>query len=439
MRDEKNRIALMYTAVSLVASAINYSYYPAMGHLLHLAEYGELQVIISIVMQFGTITICLSVINVNLIANNDRDESVSLVIALQRAAFWFAVAISAALFAVTESLKAYFHFSSTWPFLLIAPILLVQVVSSFWIGYLQGHRDFIGVSAYGLSIGAGKLFFSAALVAAGLGLFGGIAGFALGLLSGLAITRCAARRPLPRLRQALLWPNDRERRVVRTHFAYVAEVVVTLFAMSLLLSIDTLLVKHLFSRRFAGQYAGVATVARITFFAAAPLVTVMIPSISLDDRAGARKVFRHTMAITLGICAIGVAGTVLFSSAILAMLLGPGFVPRWSWLPPLTLMASSATVTNVMVNYLLALRSHGGVVVSLASLAVTALMIPAFHATVFQIIGSTLTGLLAGQLVFCVFFLHERKIARRPLVDGRRLLGQIPERATSHVTEDRTG
>lgn len=435
--DATNRRALMYTAASLVASAVNCLYYPAMGHLVRVEEYGELQVILAFVVQLNTITIGLSIVNVNLIANNDGTEGVSLVIALQRAAFWTAVAVSVVLCGTAGWLKAYFHFASSWPFLLIVPILLVQVVSSFWTGYLQGRRDFVGVFAYGLSIGAGKLLFSAALVAAGLSLLGGIAGFILALLFGLAVTRYAARHPPPRLRQALAWPNAGEWRAVRRHLAYVTEVVVTIFAMSLLLSVDTLLVKHLFPSRFAGRYAGAATTARIIFFAAAPLVTVMLPSISLADRPGARRVFRHTMAITVAICAIGVGCAALFAGPILAILLGGEFVPCASWLAPLGLVASAATVTNVMLNYLLALRSHAAVVVGLTSLVVAAPLILTFHATVLQIVGSTSAGLLAGHVVFCVVFFLDGRSVLRPPADGPHIAEPTPARPISRAGADR--
>src|SRR4051812_16346458 len=87
------RNGLIYTSASLVTSALNYLYYPVMGHLIPLAEYGELQVVVSFILQLSMITIGLNLINVNLVANFDERENVSLMVALQKLAFWFSVAI----------------------------------------------------------------------------------------------------------------------------------------------------------------------------------------------------------------------------------------------------------------------------------------------------------------------------------------------------------
>lgn len=405
MSDTINRDAVFFTAACLVASIFNYLYYPAMSHLVDLEGYGELQVVTSLVLQLNTVTLGLNLINVNLIANGEGDGGASVIAPLQRMVFWITVGAGTVIGLASGWLKSYFHFASAWPFLLLVPVLLIEVVSAFWIGYLQGNRHFAGVSANALSIGTGKLLFSVLLVVAGLGVSGGVLGMALGLAAGLAVTKLVAGRRLPPLRHALMWPGRGERAALRPHLPYAIEVIVTLVATSVLVSIDVLLVKHLFPSRFAGRYAGVATVSRIIFFASAPLVAVMLPSITLKDRATGRDVFRRTLTMTAVICVIGVVFCSLFSSWILTLFLGSAFAGSAGWLPLLSLVASLAGMTNVMVNYLLALRSHGALAVSTVSLAVAVPLIVIHHATVPQIVTSTCAGLLVGQILFCAVFL----------------------------------
>jgi O-antigen/teichoic acid export membrane protein len=410
----------MYVGASLTASAVNYLYYPTMSHLLRVEEYGELQVIASFILQLNTITISLYLINVNLVANYDKGENIPLMVALQKVAVWFSVTTCAAIAIASGLLKAYFHFASSWPFLLIIPVLLMEVSSALWVGYLQGHGDFVSISVYGISAGCGKIFFSMILALLGFGAAGGVLGLAFGFALSIAILRLTAGHPLPRLRQTLCWPRSQELRALRAHAVYSAEVIVSLVITSLLLSVDVFLVKHLFPDRFAGQYAGVATVARIIFYASAPLVAVMLPSITLKDRLAGHVSFRRALIITLAICLSGLITFGLFSSELLTLLLGRSFAESSRWLLPLSIVAGLVAITNVMVNYLLALRSHGAIVVSLVSLAVAVLLVLLRHATVFQIVTSTSLGLLAGQLTFGLIFALSvrRKIPEHGLMNG---------------------
>src|ERR1700683_1820140 len=394
------RHALVFTAASLTASAVNYLYYPVMARLMGVVSYGELQLVTSFILQLTTIYLTLNIINVNIVANHEETAGRELMSALQKTIFWLVVLLCAVLAVASGAIEGFFHFSSVWPFLLIIPILLIDTASIFWTGYLQGHHEFGTLSLYTITVAGGKLLISVALVALGLGVSGGVLGLAAGLALGLLLVRLASRKALPALLPTLALPAAADWLVVREHLVYVIEVLIGLVSMGVLLSVDVLVVKHSFPPEFAGHYAGIATVARIIFFATAPLVMVMLPLVKLNDRAASEAAFRRALGLSALVCA---AGLVLFSVAarpIIGLLMGPSFTSFAHWLPLISIIVVLFTFTNLMVNYLLALRSHWSIAVSLTSLAAGIGLISWHHATIPQIVASPSTGLFIGKLVF---------------------------------------
>jgi O-antigen/teichoic acid export membrane protein len=398
--DSFYRHALLFTVANLTASVINYAFYPLMGRLIGVQGYGELQIVTSFLLQLTTVFVGLNLINVNIFTNHDEHERKALMVALQKALFWLMVFLSVAVAIASPFLQKFFHFSSALPFLFIIPSLLIDAVSIFWTSYLQANRDFFSLSAYSIVTAGGKLLFAAGLVAVGVGVAGGVGGIALGLIAGLLCVRFTTRHTLPNLTQTLRVPSKHELTLIKSHLVYILEVIIALIGMSVLLSLDTMLVKHLFDADFAGQYAGVSTVARIIFFASSPIVTVMLPAISLRALRQSQAAFLRTIALSAGICAAGFAVFALFPHFILRIFLGEAFATHSNWLPLLALVAILVTLTNIIINYLLALRSHLAILISIFSVLVAGSLITWHHATVPQIVASACAGLVCGQLIF---------------------------------------
>lgn len=395
-------------SAGFMTSILNYLYYPIMGRLMGVSSYGELQIITSFLLQLTTVFVGLNLISVNIVANHDESEAGALMIALQKTVFWLIALACIGMILAGNILKNFFHFSSAWPFLLIAPALLIDALSVFWTGYLQGHKDFKSLSVYTLSTGLGKIIFSVVLVILGLGVSSGPLGIALGLLLSLIIVRFVTKHDLPSILKTLQLPQKHEIRLIKAHLVFIIEVIIALISMSVLLSIDILLVKHLFSAQYAGQYAGIATIARILFYASAPIVSVMLPAIKIREHRESQAAFRRTILVSLGICAIGLSIFALIPHFIVHLFLGGAFTSSAHWLPLLGIIAVLVTLTNIIINYLLALRSHLAVVIGLVSLAVGIPLILIHHATIEQIVMSASSGLLSGQLIFWVTFIAKR-------------------------------
>jgi O-antigen/teichoic acid export membrane protein len=227
--------------------------------------------------------------------------------------------------------------------LAIAAGMPVALALPLLMGELQGQQRFLSLSS--LSVGGACLKLVAAIA---LGLALGPVGVLLGIAVAATISYAIAfwllqRRLAVRFSQPWLGPALR----------YLALILPSTLALSVLLSADVLLVKHFFSAGAAGEYSAVAAVGRAIFWGAAGVAAVLFPKVIHQEsqgRSGSRIV-----AVSLGIVAIGgVAG--------LAML---GLVAR----PILTAFAGSAYAAgaSILPLYAVAMTLLGGASVLIAT------------------------------------------------------------------------
>jgi len=399
-KDEFYRNTVLFMAASFLTSILNYSFYPIMGHLIGVTGYGELQLITSFLLQITTLFIGLNLISINIVVNHDESEVMTLMAALQKAVFWLIFVICLVLVAASGFLRNFFQFSSAYPFIILTVCLLVDAVAVFWTGYLQGKKDFRSLSVYMILTGVTKIFFAVIFVWLGFGVTGGVLGIGVGLAVSLAALRFITKHPLPSLRSTMTLPSKSETKLIKSHLGYIAEVVITLLIMTLLLSLDTFFVKHFFPPEVAGQYAGIATIARIVFYASAPVVSVMLPAITLRNPEASKNAYLRTVGLTVLICSVGVLVFSIFPSQITNLLLGSGFDQSASLLPRLAVLSALVAILNVIVNYLLALRDRFALVVTLGGLIISFILLLGHHESVKDIVSSVSIGVISIILLY---------------------------------------
>jgi O-antigen/teichoic acid export membrane protein len=264
-------------------------------------------------------------------------------------------------------------------------------------GELQGQQRFMSLSS--VSVGAAGLKVVAAIaLGLALGPIGVVLGLALaatvsyGIAFWLVRQRLSIRFTQPWVRQAL---------------RYLALVLPSTLALSVLLSADVLLVKHFFSGPTAGEYSAVAALGRAIFWGAAGVAAVLFPKVIHQEsqgRSGSRIV-----AVSLGI--VGIGGVVGLSML--------GLVAR----PVLTAFAGSAYAAgaSILPLYAVAMTLLGGASVLIAThqsraramflsvlLPITfaePLLIAAFHNSLLQVVWVvtlSMAVLLAGLAILLV-------------------------------------
>ena len=408
-RDRFYRNATLYTVASLVASVLNYVYYPILARMVGAAEFGELQIVTSLLLQLSTVFAGLNLISISLVSNNNGPQGRQLIIALQKAIIWLFFFIFLVVIISSPLLASYFHFRTPVPFMLMAPALLISAMTIFWTAYLQAKEDFLSLSAYALATSLGKIIGSVLLVFLGYQASGAAAGISIGLCIGLVSLLRTARHPLPPLLKTLAAPTKNELAVVRKHARFIGSVIVSLVILSTLLSVDSLIVKRLFDPNFAGNYAGVSTLAKVIFFASAPLVGIMLPAIKLGKASANNWVFWKTLRLSLFVSLCGLLVFSLFPAETTRIFLGEKFVNASQYLPLISLLNVLSTLLNIQLNYVLALRDEVGPVLIFIALGLSLALTSLYHADIYQIVISLCVALGVSQGFFWIYYWFKRK------------------------------
>jgi O-antigen/teichoic acid export membrane protein len=364
---------LVFFLGSVAVGALNYLYYPVIGRLMDPSAFGEVQTLISLFLQLAIFLNVLSLVAVNLIANGKDDRAQAIVSELQLAALWVSVGTLVVTILVSAQLQSALHFSSPWPFILLAVALIAAVPFTFQTAYLRGRERFGATSFANLLVAGGKIVFSIGLVIAGFGAAGAIGGLiaAQVVALGYAVTQATNGR-VGKLAHSLRkhwWPDIP---LIMGELKYVGFALVGSLAVMLLLSLDVIVVKYFFDAHTAGLYAGIATVARIIFFLTASIAQVLLPAVKLHQAAHEnRKLLVKSLFILSALSLPVLAVCTIRPEFVMHLLMGAQYTVFSSLLTPLAWAIFFVSIANLLVSYCLALRQYVPAVLAMIGTIVT--------------------------------------------------------------------
>lgn len=405
----------IFFAGSLVVGALNYFYYPVLGRLLEPAAFGEVQTIVALFLQIGIFLTVLGMLTVNIVANHgDEPKGQQTMLELEK----LALLISLLAFGLTALfgpwLQHFFNFDSVAPFLILALAIVVSVPATFRMAYLRGKQRFGWASASQLVGAAAKLVFSVALVIAGFGTVGAIAGLVLAQFVSFAYAAVKARHAGfgPSLRSGIFKLPDMA--LILPELKYAALVLVGSLTVTALYSIDIIAVKHYFDAHTAGLYAGIATVARIIFFLTASIAQVLLPAVKLSNPPGQnRQVLVKSAYLTAG---IGGTALLVFWAApelVMRILMGQNYVELAPLLPRLSLVILIVSLLNLVMLYYVALRQYAIGFVGILGIGITCGLVGTYHDSPQAVVDSMLFGSAATAVILVGVRIAARRKSKR--------------------------
>jgi O-antigen/teichoic acid export membrane protein len=262
--------------------------------------------------------------------------------------------------------------------LALAASMPVALALPLLMGELQGQQRFLSFSS--VNVGQAGLKLVAAIV---LGLALGPVGVVLGLAVAATISYgivflILKRRLAIRFIQPWILPALR----------YLALILPSTLALSVLLSADVLLVKHFFSGPAAGEYSAVAALGRAIFWGAAGVAAVVFPKVTYHESQGRSGL--RIIGVSLGLVAaggvVGLAVVGLVARPVLTAFGGSAYAGGASILP---LYAIAMTLLGAASVLIAAHQSRGrpaflSVLIPI-TLAESALII-AFHHSLMQVV-----------------------------------------------------
>lgn len=394
---------IFLAAGMLVFGASSYLFHFYAGRKLGPDDYGTLGALLSLIY-IATIIILFVQLAITKAASNlhikKEDRKIVYLLKHSRKRYWMYGIISALIIlAITPLMRYYLHIALWTPFLAIALILTFTYIQSLNIGIMQGLQNFKGLMLVYFGQGLTKVGAGVILIAIGLGVAGGIGAFALSYLVGLLLT-------IPFLSKLSKMPQERfdAHNVLKKSLP----LLIVLSSLSLMYSIDILLVKHYLQLAEVGYYTALSTLGKIVFFASNSVTFVMFPKISetKTERENRFTLYKSLILITL-ISAPIVLFYFLFPGTVISLLFGSQYLAIKNLVFLFAVVMALYSIIYTLCFYNLSLNKTKFIYTLLISnvAQITAIML--FHNSVQQVVYVMLAFM--ALLLASLFIIRERK------------------------------
>lgn len=358
------------------------------------AAFGEVQTLVSLFLQFTIFLNVLSMLTVTIVANYANTARAHHVIfELEKLASYVALGLLALSIIGSEFLRQTLHFQSPLPFVAFGLALLVSVPLTFRSAYARGHKRFGIASLSQLISAAAKVALSAGFVILGFGTFGAIGGIVLAqLIAFFYAARWAGRLGFQRP-AGVNYSRLPDLKVVAGELRYASFVLGGLLSITLLMSIDIVLVKYYFDAETAGLYAGIATVARVIFFLSAPIAQVLMPMVKIKQSPRENhQLLAKSLGLTILVTSPALIACIIAPEFVISLLMGSTYTAYAYLLPVLALALFLISVMNLLCIYYLSLRRKAVTIIGIAGFCLSLSLMLTWHDNLDAIVTNVLIG-----------------------------------------------
>lgn len=375
---------------SMTVAVLNYLYHPILGRMMSVEDFGEVQTLISLFMQLGIFTGIFNIITVNITANyENKEERDAVVSSLRKIAFYITGVLFLIIISCSAILQDFFQFSSFYPFISLAFLLIAGVSFTFRKAFLQGISDFKAVSWAGIISAAAKLGFAVMLVYFGYRSLGAISALLIAQTLALFYVYLKTSKKL----NLSFFAKNKIIAVIKAEYRYAILIFLATSAITFLYTADVLMVKHWFTPEEAGLYSGIATIARIIFFATGSVCGVLLATIKIKNTYEVNKqIFKKAFILVMLIAGGGLLVFSLFSELIINILIGSRYAILAPLLGKMSLLLAMVSIINLLFFYFLALRKPIIISASLSGPLVIIMLSFFYHNSLEQIIYNFLIG-----------------------------------------------
>jgi len=401
---------LIFFFGSLFIAIFNYLYYPIVGRMVSVSDFGQIQAIISIFMQLGILLTAFGYVVTNIINNEkSRDSSKIVILNLERLTLMIAGVVLVLLCLSGYFLRSSLQFTSALPFILVGLLVILNVPSASRTYILQGLKRLKEVSLSGILFASGKLILSVMLIKAGFSVVAVMVAYILAQMLTLLYLQRKTKNDFPGIRESIKFiqlnpPTASQKIVIKKELIYGGAIIVLLFSVTLLYSFDVVVARLFLSPENAGAYSGISAIARIVYFVTASVAGVLIATVKLNE--GYEK-SRKILIKSFGIVTL-IGGLVALFFAVLPdlsvkILLGSNYVHVAYLLPITSLMMLICSFNNLLVCFQIARRKYRAIFATLLGLVVLIMLLAFRHNGFYDII----TGYLISNIVtFAVLFVQ---------------------------------
>lgn len=394
---------------SLVGNIFNYLFNLSMGRLLTIVEYGVLAALISlfnIFVVFSTsITTIFSKFSASLVARNETDH---MGVLLKKGTMFIGgigVLITLIIFLLNSKIAHFLNIKEIMLINLVAIALLFTFLSSVASGILQGLFRFFTYSIMYILSTISKFILGIIFVLFGLHEFGAIWAILISTGIGYLITTFSLRNFLYRDNvKTIVLPN-----LHRELISYGIPVLLSSIGLTLINTMDIILVKHFFSGIIAGQYAALSLMGRSIFFIVSPITLVFFPLIAQKKERNEKLLDTILLSVLLiGLPSLILSGSYFFFPQLILKVFFPAkeYLVLAPYLGPFSIFILFYTFSFFINSYYLSIGRINVYFFTLIAAFVEIIYIFLFHNTLFQIVTGMilLSFLLFVSLILYYFY-----------------------------------
>lgn len=334
----------MLSATALAVSAANYLLNVALARLLAPADFGDVSLVVNIVLVGSLVAATLQLVASKATASAPEQRD-AVRVTLVRSALGVGAVVLLGLSGGAWLLAGALNASSPWLFVILGAGLPVYFVQAVHRGILQGELRFARLAVTYAVEATVRVAVTIGLVLAGAGVLGAAFGVSVSFVASALVARVAP-----------LAPAGAGGATVLGLRSAVFGATVLLAGQTVVNTADLVIAKARFDAGTAGVYAAAALVGRALVFVSSAVVSSVFPVVAKDGVTAAER--RRAVQGAFGlVLAVGVAGTAavgLGGHALVAIAFGPGYAGAEELLVPYALATSLFALANLLASVELA-------------------------------------------------------------------------------------
>jgi len=366
----------------ILANLFSFIFNFFMSRNLLVEDYGTFVSLVSIITLLSIPAGALAPTIVTLAGNFFADGNLGMVKALYLKIITILTLISIFLFVLftifAPSMASFFNIKEAVLLPLTAVAIMFSYIFTINLSFFQARLSFKLLPSLSVISSFTKLIFGVILVLLGFGLGGAVGSYLLSYIIPILVGTFF-------LRHILFHKSTK-----KTHISFKELInfgipsAIIIFCLNSFINTDILLVKHLFSERDAGFYAGLSLVGRVVFYITAPITTVMFPIIinKVKSNLPYKNILYASIAFTAAISIFVTGFYFLFPKfTILFFLKKEEYLTIAGDLGMFGIFITIYSLVSVLVYYFLSLKKTQILPILLTGVILQAILIYFFHSS----------------------------------------------------------
>ena len=350
---------------SVCVAGLNYAFYLVISRFLELNEFGDAQLLTSVLTQINIVLSALTLVVINTLNHSTKQHQKLLTRILDSYFLRAGAVLAIAMLLVAPIAVDRLQLESPYPYIALCATVPLSFAFTMRIGYLRAHRLFNETSWAQLIVSGGKIVFAIGLLAASTRTFGALASIFLAQAMALLYvqnSRSVTSADMPLFGPLLNRAGSQQKiasakSLLERQKQHIATVIIGSLSLSLLFGSDIIIAKIVYSPDVAGSYTAIAIIARLIFFLSLPIAAILFSYLSADTpwRSVVGRITRSLRA-SIALTSICVAVLYMGPEFIIDVLLGPEYAQQADLLPRLSLAVFLLSIVNILIMALLAIR-----------------------------------------------------------------------------------